>query len=63
MLDSLLYPESVAVIGASRTLGKIGHELLANLVNGVVCESCRDPLDQATTDIASTTALARRASA
>lgn len=34
MLRSLLYPESVAVIGASRTLGKIGHELLANLIAG-----------------------------
>jgi acetate---CoA ligase (ADP-forming) len=34
MLESLLYPKSVAVIGASRSPGKVGHELLANLLNG-----------------------------
>lgn len=34
MLESLLKPESVAVIGASRTPGKVGHEILANLVKG-----------------------------
>jgi len=32
MLDALLRPGSVAVIGASRTPGKVGHELVANLV-------------------------------
>ena len=34
MLESLLKPNSVAVIGASRTPGKVGHEILANLING-----------------------------
>ncbi len=34
MLESLLYPEVVAVIGASRTPGKVGHDILANLVGG-----------------------------
>ncbi|MDH4183999.1 MAG: acetate--CoA ligase family protein [Nitrospinota bacterium] len=34
MLDDLLAPKSVAVIGASRQPGKVGHELLANLING-----------------------------
>ena len=34
MLESLLSPRTVAVIGASRTPGKVGHEVLANLVNG-----------------------------
>jgi acetate---CoA ligase (ADP-forming) len=34
MLESLLEPKSVAVIGASRTAGKVGHDILANLVNG-----------------------------
>ncbi len=34
MLESLLYPKTVAVIGASRSPGKVGHALLANLVNG-----------------------------
>ncbi len=34
MLESLLYPKTVAVIGASRTPGKVGHEILANLING-----------------------------
>jgi len=34
MLDSLLSPKSVAVIGASRTPGKVGHDILANLING-----------------------------
>lgn len=32
MLESLLAPRSIAVIGASRTPGKVGHELVANLV-------------------------------
>lgn len=32
MLESLLYPESIAIIGASRTPGKVGHDILANLV-------------------------------
>ncbi len=34
MLRSLMYPESVAVIGASRTPGKVGFEIVSNLVNG-----------------------------
>ena len=34
MLDALLEPKSVAVIGASRTPGKVGHEILANLIEG-----------------------------
>ncbi len=32
MLDALLRPKAVAVIGASRTPGKVGHELVANLI-------------------------------
>ena len=32
MLESLLYPETVAVIGASRHPGKVGHALLSNLI-------------------------------
>src|SRR6516162_10673874 len=34
MLETLLYPKSVAVIGASRSPEKVGYALLANLVNG-----------------------------
>jgi acetyltransferase len=34
MLQALLYPKSIAVIGASRTQGKVGHDILANLVAG-----------------------------
>ena len=34
MLEELLYPKTVAVIGASRTPGKVGHAILSNLVNG-----------------------------
>jgi acetyltransferase len=34
MLEALLTPASVAVIGASRTPGKVGHDILANLVRG-----------------------------
>jgi len=34
VLKYLLSPNSVAVIGASRTPGKVGHEIVANLVNG-----------------------------
>ncbi|MCD6339166.1 MAG: acetate--CoA ligase family protein [Verrucomicrobia bacterium] len=32
MLESLLYPQAVAVIGASRHPGKVGYALVANLV-------------------------------
>ncbi|MEI6807753.1 MAG: CoA-binding protein, partial [bacterium] len=34
MLQTLLTPQSIAVIGASRTPGKVGHEILANLIAG-----------------------------
>jgi len=34
MLEHLFFPESVAVIGASRQPGKVGHDILANLVKG-----------------------------
>jgi acetyltransferase len=33
-LDSLFYPRSIAVIGASRRPGSVGHSLLANLLMG-----------------------------
>jgi acetate---CoA ligase (ADP-forming) len=33
MLEALLQPKSVAVIGASRTPGKVGHEIVANLID------------------------------
>jgi acetyl coenzyme A synthetase (ADP forming)-like protein len=33
MLEALLTPESIAVIGASRKPGKVGHAILANLVD------------------------------
>jgi acyl-CoA synthetase (NDP forming) len=32
-LDGLLFPRSVAVIGASATPGKVGHALFANVVS------------------------------
>ena len=34
MLETLLYPKSIAVIGASRSPEKVGYAVLANLVNG-----------------------------
>jgi len=34
MLDSLLYPQAVAVMGASRTPGKVGYAVVANLIQG-----------------------------
>ena len=34
MLEFLLYPKFIAVIGASRTPGKVGHEILVNLLEG-----------------------------
>jgi acetyl coenzyme A synthetase (ADP forming)-like protein len=34
MLDVLFHPKSIAVIGASRTPGKVGFEVLSNLKNG-----------------------------
>jgi acetyltransferase len=32
MIDNLLSPETIAVIGASKTPGKVGYEIVANLV-------------------------------
>jgi acetyltransferase len=32
MLEALLYPKTIAVVGASRTPGKVGHEIVANLI-------------------------------
>lgn len=32
MLESLLYPKTVAVIGASRNPGKVGHAVVSNLI-------------------------------
>jgi len=34
MLEPLLCPKTVAVIGASRTPGKVGHDIVKNLKNG-----------------------------
>lgn len=34
MLNELFYPEEVAVIGASRTPGKVGHDIIENLIAG-----------------------------
>ena len=34
MLGTLFYQETVAVIGASRTPGKVGHDIVKNLVEG-----------------------------
>ena len=33
MLDELLYPNSVAIVGASHTPGKVGHAILKNLLD------------------------------
>ena len=33
MLETLLYPNAIAVIGASRNPEKVGYAVLANLVN------------------------------
>jgi acyl-CoA synthetase (NDP forming) len=32
MLESLLQPQTVAVLGASRDPGKVGHAFIANLI-------------------------------
>ena len=34
MLKNLLYPKTIAIVGASRAPGKVGHEIVANLING-----------------------------
>lgn len=34
MLEPLLEPKTIAVIGASRQAGKVGHEIVANLLSG-----------------------------
>jgi acetate---CoA ligase (ADP-forming) len=33
-LDALFRPQSIAIIGASRVAGKVGYDLLANLIHG-----------------------------
>ena len=33
-LDAIFSPESVAVIGASTTPGKVGHDIFANILRG-----------------------------
>ena len=33
-LDAIFAPESVAVIGASTTAGKVGHDIFANILRG-----------------------------
>ncbi len=33
-LEAIFRPKSVAVIGASTVPGKLGHDILANLING-----------------------------
>jgi len=33
-LDKFFNPESVAIVGASQNKGKVGHEILTNLING-----------------------------
>jgi acetyltransferase len=34
MLEYLLYPKTIAVMGASRTVGKVGYSVVANLIEG-----------------------------
>jgi len=34
MMESLLFPKKIAVIGASRNPGKVGHAILKNLIDG-----------------------------
>jgi len=34
MLTHLFFPQKIALLGASRTPGKVGHDILANLING-----------------------------
>jgi len=34
MLESLLYPNVIAVMGASRTPGKVGNAVAVNLIKG-----------------------------
>jgi predicted CoA-binding protein len=43
MLDSLLYPKAVAVMGASRTPGKVGYAVVANLILGGFEEEISSP--------------------
>lgn len=34
MLETLIYPKSIAVVGASRNPAKVGHAILANILDG-----------------------------
>ncbi|MFU8818841.1 MAG: acetate--CoA ligase family protein [Desulfurivibrio sp.] len=49
-LHTLLYPSSIAIIGASRTPGKVGHDILANLIAGGFAGELL-PVNPATTEI------------
>ena len=33
-LDAIFAPQSVAVIGASTSVGKVGHDIFANVLRG-----------------------------
>ena len=33
-LNAIFSPESVAIIGASNTPGKVGHDIFANILSG-----------------------------
>ncbi|MCG2759193.1 MAG: hypothetical protein L6263_12285 [Desulfobacteraceae bacterium] len=33
-LDAIFSPQSVAVVGASTTPGKVGHDIFANILRG-----------------------------
>ncbi|MEN8199183.1 MAG: CoA-binding protein [Thermodesulfobacteriota bacterium] len=46
-LEALFNPESVAVVGASRSEGKAGHTIVANLIAGG-CSATIVPINPAT---------------
>lgn len=50
MLNELLHPDSIAVIGASRTPGKVGHEIMANLIQSGF-KGDLAPINPSSTDI------------
>lgn len=50
MLEALLVPESIAIIGASRSPGKVGYEVLSNLIAGGY-EGRIVPINPSATDV------------
>ena len=44
-LDAIFSPQSVAVVGASTTPGKVGHDIFANILRGGLYRNALYPVN------------------